>query len=418
KRVESSADEESLGEEDASKQGRKIAEIDADKGLSLIDETTEDQGRINNKEMFDTYVLNDEEMFAKNVDVAEQAKEMLADKDLINDITLAKALMEIKVTSAGIRPKAKSIVMQEPTKTPTTTTIPISLKVQDKGKGIMVKEPLKMKKKDQISFDEQEARRLQAEINEEDRLAEEKAQQIEYENLAWDNVQAMIDADYELAARLQEEEQGELTVKEKSRLFVELMDKRKNSKRERDELDQERSKKKKAKDDRGQEELKQCLEIFPDDGDDVTIDATPLSIKTSIIDYKIYKEGKKSYFQIFRVDGNSQMYLTFSKMLKNFDREDQKVIWRFFKGKFVKIKPVDGMDSFLLHTLKTMYEHHVEDNIWRNQQGLTKVKNWKLFDSCGVNCVTMQNILYYLLVEKMYPLTNHTLHQMFNNVKR
>ncbi|GKA71434.1 hypothetical protein Tco_0777573, partial [Tanacetum coccineum] len=29
----------------------------------------------------------------------------------------------------------------------------------------------------------------------------------------------------------------------------------------------------------------------------------------------------------------------------------------------------------------------------------------------------MQNILYYLLVEKMYPLTNHTLHQMFNDVK-
>nr|GEU41880.1 hypothetical protein [Tanacetum cinerariifolium] len=37
----------------------------------------------------------------------------------------------------------------------------------------------------------------------------------------------MMDADYELAARLQEEEQGELTIEEYSRLFVELMDKRK-----------------------------------------------------------------------------------------------------------------------------------------------------------------------------------------------
>nr|GFB09184.1 hypothetical protein [Tanacetum cinerariifolium] len=50
---------------------------------------------------------------------------------------------------------------------------------------------------------------------------------IEDENLAWDNVQAMMDADYELDARLQEEEQGELAIEEKSRLFVELMDKRK-----------------------------------------------------------------------------------------------------------------------------------------------------------------------------------------------
>nr|GFA47720.1 hypothetical protein [Tanacetum cinerariifolium] len=58
-------------------------------------------------------------------------------------------------------------------------------------------------------------------------LAEEKAQLIEDENFAWDNVKAIMDADYELAVRLQEEEQGELTIEEKSRLFMELMDKRK-----------------------------------------------------------------------------------------------------------------------------------------------------------------------------------------------
>nr|GEX07964.1 hypothetical protein [Tanacetum cinerariifolium] len=59
------------------------------------------------------------------------------------------------------------------------------------------------------------------------------------------------------------------------------------------------------------------------------------------------------------------------------------------KARFEKVQPADNMDSFLLHNLKTMFEHHVEDN----------------------------NILYYLLVEKMYPLTHHTLHQMFNDVK-
>ncbi|GJT36982.1 putative ribonuclease H-like domain-containing protein [Tanacetum coccineum] len=126
------------------------------------------------------------------------------------------------------------------------------------------------------------------------------------------------------------------------------------------------------------------------DGDDVTIDPTPLSTKSpTIVDYKIYIEGKKSYFQIMRADGKTQMYLTFGKMLKNFDRED----------------------------LETMFEHHVEDNVWKNQQGLVKVLNWKLYDSCGVHCVTMQNMLFYLLVEKMYPLTNHTLYQMFNDVR-
>nr|GEY91084.1 hypothetical protein [Tanacetum cinerariifolium] len=206
------------------------------------------QVRINDEEMFDIDVLNYEEMFAESIDIAEQAKEIVTDKDIIDDITLAKALMEIKST----KPK------------------------DDKRAG--------------------------------------------------------------------------------------------------DELNQERSKKKKVENDKESEELKRCLEIISDNGDDVTIDATPLSIKTLIIEYKIYKEGKKSYFQIFKADGNSQMYLTFSKMLKNFDR-DLEVLWRLVKDIFIKTKPVDDMDSFLLPTLKTMFEHHVKDNIWRNQQGLTKVKN-------------------------------------------
>ncbi|GJW50883.1 hypothetical protein Tco_0092234 [Tanacetum coccineum] len=111
------------------------------------------------------------------------------------------------------------------------------------------------------------------------------------------------------------------------------------------------------------EELKQCLEVVPDDGDDVTIDATPLSVKILIVDYKMFQEGKKSFFKIIRADGKTHI--------------------------FKKIEPVNYMDTFLHLNFKTMFEYHLEDN----------------------------NILYYLLVEKMYPLTKHTLHQMFNDVK-
>ncbi|GJR60689.1 putative ribonuclease H-like domain-containing protein [Tanacetum coccineum] len=97
--------------------------------------------------------------------------------------------------------------------------------------------------------------------------------------------------------------------------------------------------------------------------------------------------------------------------------EDLEVLWSIVKARLKKTEPVNYMDTLLLHNLKIMFEHHVEDNVWKNQQGLVKVLNWKLYDSCGVHCVTMQNMLFYLLVEKIYPLTNHTLHQMFNDVK-
>nr|GFB65287.1 hypothetical protein [Tanacetum cinerariifolium] len=70
-----------------------------------------------------------------------------------------------------------------------------------------------------------------------------------------------------------------------------------SSKKEGDKLEQERSKKQKVEDDKESEKLKKCLEIVPDDGDDVIIDATPLSSKSpTIVDYKIYKERKKNYF--------------------------------------------------------------------------------------------------------------------------
>nr|GEU82319.1 hypothetical protein [Tanacetum cinerariifolium] len=118
--------------------------------------------------------------------------------------------------------------------------------------------------------------------------------------------------------------------------------------------------------------LKRCLEIVPDD-DDVTIEATPISFKSpTIVDYKIYKEGRKIYFKIIGADGNSQNYLTFGKMFKNFNREDLEVLWSIVKVRTKKIKPVDDMDNLLFQTLKTMFEHQVEDNIWKYQQGTVK----------------------------------------------
>ncbi|GJT45151.1 hypothetical protein Tco_0953866 [Tanacetum coccineum] len=425
-RVES-FDEEGLGEEDASKQGRRIHDIDADEDITLVN-------------------------VAKEVIVViEKAKLVSAAKETVNfaattvstastipvtdvEITLAQALAELK----SAKPKADKV------------------KAQDKGKGIMVEEHVveqvkPMKRLEQMRLDEELAFKLQAE-EEEERLAREKAQQVEEANIAWDDVRLFVQfleqrRKHFAAKRAKEKRNRPPTralqrsimytylknmkgwkpkdLKNKSFANIqELFDKAMkrvntfvdyktelveesskkadaeiaqeiSSKRTGDELEQESSKRQKLEEDKESEELKQCLEIIPDDGDDVTIDATPLSTKSpTIVDYKIYKEGEKNYFQIIRADGKTQMYLTFGKMLKNFDREDLEVLWSI-----------------------TMFEHHVEDNVWKNEQGLVKVLNWKLYDSCGVHCITMQNMLFYLLVEKMYPLTNHTLHQMFNDVK-
>nr|GEY17839.1 hypothetical protein [Tanacetum cinerariifolium] len=146
--------------------------------------------------------------------------------------------------------------------------------------------------------------------------------------------EATIDADRKLAEQIQAQEREQLSIKERSKLLAELIKSRRNSKRAGQELEKESAKKQKLA---GQEqakvanddtkELKICLKIVHEDDDDVAIKATSISSKLpTIVGYKIYKEGKKSYFKIIRADGNSQNYLTFGTMFKNFNREDLKVL--------------------------------------------------------------------------------------------
>nr|GEV35903.1 hypothetical protein [Tanacetum cinerariifolium] len=134
-KIESSDDEESLGE-DASKQER-IEAIDADENITLVNDQDD-------ADMFDVKVI---------------------------ELTLAQTLEALKTS----KPMVKGIVIQEqeePGKS-TTTTIS-SQQSQDKGKGIMIEEPVKPKKKDQIRLDEEAAKRLQAEFVKEERLTRKR----------------------------------------------------------------------------------------------------------------------------------------------------------------------------------------------------------------------------------------------------
>nr|GFC24993.1 hypothetical protein [Tanacetum cinerariifolium] len=86
-----------------------------------------------------------------------------------------------------------------------------------------------------------------------------------------------------------------------------------SSKRAEEELTQESAKKKKVDDDKETTKLKQLIKIIPDE-EEVAIDAIPLAVKSpKIVDEKIHKEGKKSYYQIIRADGKSKIVKTVSK---------------------------------------------------------------------------------------------------------
>ncbi|GKE68164.1 hypothetical protein Tco_1526236, partial [Tanacetum coccineum] len=144
---------------------------------------------------------------------------------------------------------------------------------------------------------------------------------------------------------------------------------------------QEITKKQKVEDDKEIAEIKKLMEIIPDE-EEVAIDDIPLAVKfPSIVDWKIHKEGRKSYYQIIRADEKSQMYMIFSHMLKCFDMEDLETLYKLVKAKYESKRPVEDLDLVLWNDLKIMFEPHVEDKI-------------------------------YMLVEKKYPLTPSTLTMM------
>ncbi|GJY14323.1 hypothetical protein Tco_0383632 [Tanacetum coccineum] len=176
-----------------------------------------------------------------------------------------------------------------------------------------------------------------------------------------------------------------------------------SSKRAGEELEQESTKKQKVDEDKD----------IPDE-EEVAIDVVPLATKSpSIVDWKIHKKGKKSYYQIVRADGKSQMYRVFSQMLKSFTREDLEDLYKLVKAKYGSTRPMEDLDFLLWNDLKTMFEPHVEDEIWKLKQRY-KVLSWKLFDSCGVHCLSLQSGMIYMLVEKRYPLTPPTITDMLN----
>ncbi|GJW57507.1 retrovirus-related pol polyprotein from transposon TNT 1-94 [Tanacetum coccineum] len=154
--------------------------------------------------------------------------------------------------------------------TPTVSSQqPSHVKVQDKGKGKMVEpEPVKkMSKKDLLRLDEELVFKLQAE-EEEERLAREKAQQIEEANIAWDD---------ELSCGLERSRKAETEL---------------------------------------EENLKKAEAEVMEDEEEVAIDVVPLATKPpTIVDWKIHKEGNNNYYKYMSDDVQRMMQHVYIHML-------------------------------------------------------------------------------------------------------
>nr|GEV75632.1 copia protein [Tanacetum cinerariifolium] len=308
--------------DDVSKQGRMIADMDADVDVTLKDVAKDAQ---------DAKMKENDEVETDEL------------QEVVEVVTTVKLISEV-VTAASF-----TIIVA----TPTLTTAPT--KSKEKGKWILV-EPKPLKKQAQIEQDEAYAGELEAELNKnidwdevidhvqrkqkEDNVVKryqalKRKPQIEAQSrknmmIYLRNV-ARFKMDYfkgmtydDICLIFEKYFNSNMAFLQKTK---EKMDKEDSRALKKLSETQEQKAAKKQKLDEEVEELRRHLQIVPNDEDDVYTKATPLARKVPVVDYEIYTENNKPYYKIKRANGSHQLYLSFLSMLRNFDREDLEVLW-------------------------------------------------------------------------------------------
>nr|GEU42687.1 hypothetical protein [Tanacetum cinerariifolium] len=366
-------------------------------------------------EVVTTAKLITEVVNAASTSVSAASTIILTAEPNIPAVTITAAPVKVAVASTRRR---RGVVIKDPEEESSAKTSD-ETKSKDKGKGILVEEPKPMKKKQQVEMDEAYARKLHEELNQdidwnvaiehvkqkakEDPFIQryqvmKKRPQTEaqarrnmimylkntagfkldyFKRESYDDIRLIFKAKFNtnMEFLLKSKEQIE---EEESRALESINETLAQKAAKRRRLNQE---------DNDIEEIKQHLEIVPDEDDDIYIEATSLARKVLVVDYQIILLNNKPRYKIIKADGTHQLYASFITVLKNFDRDDLETLWSIVKERFSTSKPNNFSDEYLLTTLKTMFGRpDGQDNL-------------------------------ILLVERRYLLSRFTLEQILNVVR-
>nr|GEV59553.1 hypothetical protein [Tanacetum cinerariifolium] len=221
----------------------------------------------------------------------------------------------VKVAAASTRQR-RGVVIRDPEEESSAKTSD-ETKSKDKDKGILVEEPKPMKKKKQVEMDEAYVRKLHEELNEDidwDVAIEHNTAGFKldyFKGKSYDDIRLIFEAKFNtnMEFLLKSKEQ----IEEENRALESINETLAQKAAKRRRLNQE---------DKDVEEIKQHLEVFPDEYDDVYTEATPLARKVPVLDYQIILLNNKPRHKIIKADGTHQLYASFITVLKNFDRDD------------------------------------------------------------------------------------------------
>nr|GEX61381.1 hypothetical protein [Tanacetum cinerariifolium] len=297
--------------EDVSNQGRMIDELDRDEGVALTVEKEEERKtkEAKNSDGDDQVKGRQAEIYQIDIDHPSKVLSMQEDEpakveEVVEVVTTAKLITEVvvaasksvsaasitipaaepqvpaatptavpvKVAAASTR-RRKRVVIRDPEEESTAKT-PAETKSKDKGKGIMVEEPKPMKKKEHVEIDEEYAKKLHKEVNQ--------------------------DIDWDVAIN---------HVKQKAKEDPYVQRYQVMKKRPQTEAQARRNMIMYLKNVVGFR-----LDYFK-------------GMKVLVVDYSIIFLNNKPHYKIVKADGTHQLYISFLTLLKNFDRDDLESLW-------------------------------------------------------------------------------------------
>ncbi|GKE07871.1 hypothetical protein Tco_1411422 [Tanacetum coccineum] len=366
------------------------------------------------------------------------------------DVTMAMAQTLIKMTKE--KAKEKGVVIKEvdnssrPVRSITTLQPLPTIAPKDKGKGILQENESVEKTKKKVQGDAQMERdaevalRLQAKLDKE--------------------LKARMDADYELVARMKQEEKEKYTIKERARLLAEFFERRKKQlASERAEAIKNKSltktqlrnlmmtylknmggykhsqlKGKTYEEIQGlyERHQKRIQDFTPMDSEkeaqkpgkrlkrvagSYTIHKSPKKpkvVKSSmdVTEKKAAEYEKKK--EKLRADGSSSYHGDTQAFLRRLDMQDLNDLYRLVQERF-QDHPLKGHDLLLWGDLRMIFDPDEKNELWMNQLDW-KLLRWKLYESYRVRTLFMDGtpMKINMLVEKKYPLIKELLKKILN----
>nr|GEY03382.1 hypothetical protein [Tanacetum cinerariifolium] len=245
--------------EDVSNQGRIIDELDRDEGIELMGEKEEKKKDIANDDQVEgRHAEIQAEIYQIGMDHAIKVlsmheEELIEVQEVVEMVTTAKLITEV-VTAASAPVSAASIIISAaepniPAVTITAAPVKVATASTRRRRGVVIRDP-----------EEESSAKTSDETKSKDKGKEEE------ESRALESINETLAQKAAKKRRLNQEDK-----------YV--------------------------------EEIKQHLEIVPDEDDDVYTEATPLARKVTVVHYQIILLNNKPRYKIIKADGTHQLSL-------------------------------------------------------------------------------------------------------------